>query len=145
MALLKRKRSGLGDAMEVVTRFVNACNRHDADGVYSCLHPDFDSIQPMYPSRNFRGADQVFAHDDEGQAGRAGVLLRAGVDQAELRDVEGAGEEMGGGIGHQGNLGGRNRVKFDPANGLVRAVVHVGGIRPHIPLLRGVGEVPVFR
>ena len=59
MALLKRKRSGLSDPMSVVTNFVNACNRHDAEGVSACLHPDFDSIQPMYPSRNFRGADQV--------------------------------------------------------------------------------------
>ncbi len=59
MALLKRKRSGLHDPMTVVTNFVNACNRHDSEGVSSCLHPDFDSIQPMYPSRNFRGADQV--------------------------------------------------------------------------------------
>jgi len=45
--------------MAVVTSFVNACNRHDSESVSSCLHPDFDSIQPMYPSRNFRGADQV--------------------------------------------------------------------------------------
>jgi len=59
MALLKRKRSGLNDPMSVVTNFVNACNRHDAEGVSACLHPEFDSIQPMYPSRNFRGADQV--------------------------------------------------------------------------------------
>ncbi|MDQ2825891.1 MAG: nuclear transport factor 2 family protein, partial [Actinomycetota bacterium] len=59
MALLKRKKSGLSDPMTVVTNFVNACNRHDAEGVSACLHPDFDSIQPMYPSRNFRGADQV--------------------------------------------------------------------------------------
>jgi limonene-1,2-epoxide hydrolase len=59
MALLKRKRSGLSDPMTVVTNFVNACNRHDAEGVSACLHPEFDSIQPMYPSRNFRGADQV--------------------------------------------------------------------------------------
>lgn len=59
MTLLKRKRSGLSDPMAVVTNFVNACNRHDSEGVSSCLHPDFDSIQPMYPSRNFRGADQV--------------------------------------------------------------------------------------
>ncbi len=59
MALLKRKRSGLSDPMSVVTNFVNACNRHDAEGVSACLHPEFDSIQPMYPSRNFRGADQV--------------------------------------------------------------------------------------
>lgn len=59
MALLKRKRSGLHDPMTVVTNFVNACNRHDSEGVSACLHSDFDSIQPMYPSRNFRGAEQV--------------------------------------------------------------------------------------
>src|SRR2546430_12744723 len=37
--------------------------------------------------------EQIFAHDDEGEARRADVLLRPGVDQAELRDIERAREE----------------------------------------------------
>ncbi|HVL05132.1 MAG TPA: nuclear transport factor 2 family protein [Acidimicrobiales bacterium] len=97
MALLKRKRAGLGDAMDVVTRFVNACNRHDADGVYSCLHPDFDSIQPMYPSRNFRGADQVRrnwqAIFDAEPGFRLTVLRSAAADDTVWLELHGAGED----------------------------------------------------
>ncbi|MDP1806977.1 MAG: nuclear transport factor 2 family protein, partial [Acidimicrobiales bacterium] len=97
MALLKRKRSGVGDAMEVVTRFVNACNRHDADGVYSCLHPDFDSIQPMYPTRNFRGADQVRrnwqAIFDAEPGFRLTVLRSAAADDTIWLELHGAGQD----------------------------------------------------
>ena len=97
MALLKRKRAGLGDAMDVVTRFVNACNRHDADGVYACLHPDFDSIQPMYPGRNFRGADQVRrnwqAIFDAEPGFRLTVLRSAAIDDTVWLELHGAGQD----------------------------------------------------
>ncbi len=97
MALLKRKRSGLNDPMAVVTKFVNACNRHDADSVASCLHPDFDSIQPMYPTRNFRGADQVRrnwqAIFDAEPGFRLTVLRSAAVDDTIWLELHGAGEE----------------------------------------------------
>ena len=97
MTMLKRKRAGLGDAMSVVTRFVNACNRHDADGVYACLHPDFDSIQPMYPSRNFRGADQVRrnwqAIFDAEPGFRLTVLRSAAVDDTVWLELHGAGRD----------------------------------------------------
>ncbi|MGI8807017.1 MAG: nuclear transport factor 2 family protein [Acidimicrobiales bacterium] len=97
MALLKRKRIGLNDAMSVVTRFVNACNRHDADGVGACLHPDFDSIQPMYPSRNFRGADQVRrnwqAIFDAEPGFRLTVLRSAAVDDTVWLELHGAGRD----------------------------------------------------
>jgi ketosteroid isomerase-like protein len=97
MALLKRKRSGLGEAMDVVTKFVNACNRHDADGVYACLHPDFDSIQPMYPSRNFRGADQVRrnwqAIFDAEPGFRLTVLRSAAMDDTVWLELHGAGRD----------------------------------------------------
>lgn len=53
-----KKRPG-EDPMVVVGRFVAAANRHDIDGLYACMHPEFDSIQPCFPSRNFTGADQV--------------------------------------------------------------------------------------
>src|SRR2546427_11820826 len=33
---------------------------------------------------------------------------------------------------------------FNPADGFVRAVVDVRGVRPNLPLLRGVGEIAVF-
>ena len=97
MALLKRKRVGAGDAMEVVTKFVNACNRHDADGVSACLHPDFDSIQPMYPARNFRGADQVRrnwqAIFDAEPGFRLTVLRSAAMDDTVWLELHGAGRE----------------------------------------------------
>ncbi len=97
MALLKRKRIGAGDAMEVVTRFVNACNRHDADGVSACLHPDFDSIQPMYPTRNFRGANQVRrnwqAIFDAEPGFRLTVLRSASADDTVWLELHGAGDE----------------------------------------------------
>ena len=56
--LFSRKRTG-DDPMAVVTRFVEACNRHDVDAIYAVVHPNFDSIQPCFPARNFTGADQV--------------------------------------------------------------------------------------
>jgi limonene-1,2-epoxide hydrolase len=97
MALLKRKRIGLNDAMSVVTRFVNACNRHDSDGVAACLHPDFDSIQPMYPSRNFRGADQVRrnwqAIFDAEPGFRLTVLRSAAMDDTVWLELHGAGRD----------------------------------------------------
>ncbi len=97
MALLKRKRIGLNDAMSVVTRFVNACNRHDADGIAACLHPDFDSIQPMYPSRNFRGANQVRrnwqAIFDAEPGFRLTVLRSASADDTVWLELHGAGDD----------------------------------------------------
>ena len=56
--LFSKKKSG-DDPMAVVTRFVEAANRHDADAIYATVHPHFDSIQPCFPSRNFTGSDQV--------------------------------------------------------------------------------------
>lgn len=54
-----RRHKSVSDPVAVVNRFVDAANRHDAAGIAKCLHPDFESIQPVYPSRNFRGSDQV--------------------------------------------------------------------------------------
>lgn len=55
----KRKRLASIDAMAVATRFVNAANQHDADALISCVHRDFQSIQPAHPVRNFRGVGQL--------------------------------------------------------------------------------------
>ena len=97
MALLKRKRAGMTDAMAVVTRFVNACNRHDADAIFACLHPNFDSIQPMFPSRNFRGADQVRrnwqAIFDAEPGFRLTVLRSAVQDDIVWLELHGAGRD----------------------------------------------------
>ena len=45
--------------MAVVSRFVEAANLHDGDSIMACIHPQFESIQPLFPSRNFTGSDQV--------------------------------------------------------------------------------------
>ena len=57
--MLFSKKRPVEDPMAVVSRFVEAANRHDVDGIYACVHPNFDSIQPCFPSRNFTGAEQV--------------------------------------------------------------------------------------
>ncbi|HVF13220.1 MAG TPA: nuclear transport factor 2 family protein [Acidimicrobiales bacterium] len=54
-----RRHKASSDPVTVVSRFVDAANRHDAEAIAKCLHPDFESIQPIYPSRNFRGSTQV--------------------------------------------------------------------------------------
>jgi ketosteroid isomerase-like protein len=83
--------------MAVVTRFVNAANRHDADGVAACLHGDFDSIQPIYPTRNFRGADQVRrnwqAIFDAEPGFRLTVLRSAQADNTVWLELHGAGQD----------------------------------------------------
>jgi limonene-1,2-epoxide hydrolase len=114
MALLKRKRSGQSDPMSVVTRFVNACNRHDADSVAACLHPEFDSIQPMFPARNFRGADQVRrnwqAIFDAEPGFRLTVLRQAASDDTVWLELHGAGRDAEvAGVFVMGILGDRVR------------------------------------
>ena len=48
-----------------------------------------------------RLADQVVAHDHDADARRADVLLRAGVDEAELRDVQRSRQDGRGEVRHQ--------------------------------------------
>ena len=144
MALLKRKRSSLTDPMSVVTRFVNACNRHDADGIYACLHPDFDSIQPMYPARNFRGADQVRrnwqAIFDAEPGFRLTVLRQAAADDTVWLELHGAGDEAEvAGVFVMGIQG--DRVRWARIySALVEPLPP--GMEPHVPsspaTLRGV-------
>src|SRR6266571_7318435 len=80
--------------------------------------------------RAFGGApDQVLAHDHDRQAGRTDVLLRAGVDQAEFRYVDRPRQEMRGGVDDQGDVFYIDHfMKFDAADGLVRAVVEIGRV-----------------
>jgi hypothetical protein len=54
-----RKRKPAPDPMSVVSRFIEAANHHDTPGIMACVHPQFESIQPLFPSRNFKGAEQV--------------------------------------------------------------------------------------
>ncbi len=92
-------------------------------------------------------ADQVVAHDDDGEAGRADVLLRAGVDHAEFRHVDRARQDGRRHVGHQRHAAGVGGPEnLHAADGLVGRVVHVGGVGIELPLIlcRRVAEVLVF-
>ena len=92
-----RRRKKSSDPVAVVQRFVDAANRHDAQGVADCLHKDFDSIQPIYPSRNFRGSDQVRRNWQaifQAEPGFRLTLLRsAASDGTVWVELHGAGKE----------------------------------------------------
>ncbi len=92
-------------------------------------------------------ADQVVANDDDGQPGRTDVLLRAGVDQAVLADIDGLRQDVRRHVAHQRHVPGvRRPVEFDAADGLVAGVMHVGGFLVELPVLlrRRIGEFAVL-
>ena len=93
-----RRKKRPSDPVAVVQRFVDAANRHDAQAVADCLHPDFDSIQPIYPSRNFRGSDQVRRNWQaifQSEPGFRLTLLRsASADGTVWVELHGAGKEV---------------------------------------------------
>ena len=81
-----------------------------------------------------RATEQIFAHDHEREAGRTDVLLRAGVDQAELRHVDRPRQDRRGHVGDQRHGAGvRHEMKLDAADRLVRRVVQVRGVRRALP------------
>src|SRR5699024_2776377 len=71
---------------------------------------------------------QVVTHQYQGQAGGADVLLRAGVDQAKAGDIQGLGQNVGGGVAHQRDVDLGDVVILQPADGFVGGVVQVSGI-----------------
>jgi limonene-1,2-epoxide hydrolase len=78
--LAKRRRVRPDDPVAVVTRFLDAANHHDADGLRACVHPEFESFQPLHPARNFRGAGQLISNWKaifEAEPGFRLTLLRA--------------------------------------------------------------------
>ena len=80
MRLAKRRKVRPDDPVAVVTRFLDAANHHDADGLRACVHPDFESFQPLHPARNFRGAGQLISNWKaifEAEPGFRLTLLRA--------------------------------------------------------------------
>ena len=92
-------------------------------------------------------AHQIVAHDDDGHAGGAYVLLHAAVDEAELRHVHGLGEEHRAHISDQRNVTGLGqRVVRGAVDGLVLANVHVVGLRVELEAghVGHVGEVLVL-
>lgn len=62
MRLAKRRRVGPSDPMAVVQRFLEAANQHDSDALYASVHPEFESLQPLHPIRNFRGPGQLITN-----------------------------------------------------------------------------------
>jgi ketosteroid isomerase-like protein len=47
------------DAPAVVTRLCRAWNDHDLEALVACFHPDYESLQPLHPDRQLRGAQSV--------------------------------------------------------------------------------------
>src|SRR5438105_2327189 len=92
-----------------------------------------------------RLSDEVVAHDDDRHARRADVLLRAGVDQPELGELDRPRQEGRRGVGNERDLNFWRRMELHPADGLVRAVVDVRRVRALVPLLGRIGELAIFR
>jgi ketosteroid isomerase-like protein len=44
---------------DVISRLHRAMNDHNLEAFLDCFHEDYESVQPIHPSRNFRGRDQV--------------------------------------------------------------------------------------
>ena len=73
-----------------------------------------------------RVAEQVFADDADGETCGGDVLLSAAVEHAELRDVEGLGQEAGRDVSDERYIAGLGEVTDDVAvDGLVHADVEV--------------------
>ncbi|HEX2272895.1 MAG TPA: nuclear transport factor 2 family protein [Acidimicrobiales bacterium] len=92
----KRSNDGAADPMQVVSRFLDAANHHDADALRACVHHDFESIQPIHPGRNFRGSGQLISNWKaifEAEPGfRLTVLRSAVADNTVWVEVHGAGD-----------------------------------------------------
>ena len=79
--------------------------------------------------------DEVLADDDERDARGSDVLLRAGVDEAVLRDVDRAAEDVGRVVAdqrHVADVG--QRAVFRALDRVVRGHVHVGRARRELQL-----------
>src|SRR5690349_12524201 len=43
----------------VIERLITAINNHDLEGFMACIAPDYHSVQPLHPDREFAGSAQV--------------------------------------------------------------------------------------
>lgn len=93
----KRSKQASLDAMAVATRFVNAANQHDPEGLVACVHRDFQSIQPVHPERNFRGVGQLRNNWEaifRSEPGfRLTVLRSTATDDTVWMELHGAGDD----------------------------------------------------
>ena len=88
-------------------------------------------LRPVLEHRRQRlgGAfEQVLADDDQRDARGTEVLLRAGVDEAELGDVEGPREDVAGHVGDERGRRVREERHLGARDRLVGGHVHVGGV-----------------
>ncbi|RUS24859.1 hypothetical protein BC938DRAFT_472984 [Jimgerdemannia flammicorona] len=96
-------------------------------------------------SGRVRAYEQVTPDNDDGDAGGANVLLSACVDDAEPRDIDAAGEDIGGHVNDEGD--GRvyvwNGGELDAVDGFVVTVVDVSGVWAREAPLRGRGDACV--
>ncbi len=80
-------------------------------------------------------AEQVLAHDDDGDPGRAEVLLRTAVNHPKARDVDRTRQQARGKIGDQGDIADlRDVMELDAVDGLVGRVMHERGVVGQLPL-----------
>ena len=47
------------DPISVIERTFEAANRHDLEAFLEYFHPDYQSMAPLHPSRDFRGRETV--------------------------------------------------------------------------------------
>ena len=74
-------------------------------------------------------AEQVFADDNDGKSGRSHILLRSGVDNAELRNVNGLRHYAGRHIRNERNIAGVGNVRIlRSVDRVVEADVDVGRV-----------------
>jgi ketosteroid isomerase-like protein len=52
----------VADRRAVLERLTDAQNAHDLEAMLACFHADYQSEQPLFPSRTFQGVDQVRAN-----------------------------------------------------------------------------------
>ena len=80
-------------------------------------------------------AQQILAHDDHGETGDAHVLLGAGIDDAELRDIDGARQNRRGHVRHQDCAAQiRHLVELHAADGFVGGEMQKGRVLAQAPL-----------
>jgi ketosteroid isomerase-like protein len=74
---------GVADPRAVMERLTVAQNAHDLEAMLDCFHADYRSEQPLFPSRNFEGVNQVRANWSallEAIGDLRGEIVRSAVD-----------------------------------------------------------------
>ncbi len=102
----------------------------DAEGGRGVVEGVFFRVRAVLQHRGHGrrcALNQVLADHDEGQAGGTEVFLRAGIDQAELLDVDGATENVAGHVGDEGGFRVGEGLHLCAGDGFVGGHVDIGG------------------